>query len=66
MPKSLFRRFPSDDLESELPEWEGVNVDGQTFIRVGVGAAGADVAEDFWEAATGGPVISPWYAYAQQ
>ena len=61
MAKSVFRRFPSDDLESELPEWGGVNVDGQTFIRTGVGAVAWDIAEDFFEAqpappATGAPL----------
>ena len=56
MAKSLFRRFPSDDLEIELPEWESVNLDGQVLIRVGVLAKAWEIAEDFFEAAppTGG------------
>ena len=51
MANSVLRRFPSDDLETELPEWENVNLDGQVLVRTGVGAAAAEIFEDFWETA---------------
>jgi len=59
MAKSIFRRFPSDDLETELPEWEAVNLDGQVLVRTMVLEAAWDIAEDFFEAAppAGGPSI---------
>lgn len=50
MAKSVFRRFPSDDLEIEMPEWNDVNVNGQAFVRTGVNAKAWDICEDFWEA----------------
>lgn len=62
MAKSVFRRFPSDDLESDLPEWGAVNIDGQAFVRTGVGARAWDIMEDFWEFVAGGysGVLKRW------
>ena len=56
MAKSVFRRLPSD-LEDELPEWNDVNIDGQTFVKVAIGARAWEIAEDFWEAVAGGGQI---------
>ena len=50
MAKSVFRRFPSDDLEVEGPEWVAVNLDGQTLVRTAVGNAAHPVAAGFFEA----------------
>src|SRR3990167_5619028 len=49
MAKSVFRRFPSDDLEVEGPEWVAVNLDGQTLVKAAVGNAAHLVAAGFFE-----------------
>ena len=50
MAKSVFRRFPSGDLNDDLPEWEHVNINGQSFVKSAVGSATWEIMEDFWEA----------------
>ena len=51
---NLWRRFPSDDLECDLPEWGGVNLDGQTFVKRATGDVAPTVVNTFWEAPAGG------------
>src|SRR3990172_8257884 len=58
MAKSVFRRFPSGELETELPEWEDVNVDGQTLVKRGTGSAAHELAASFFEAEQGGGPVA--------
>jgi len=64
MAKSVFRRFPSDDLEVEGPEWEAVNLDGQTLVRTAVGNAAHLVAAGFFEATGEGVTHQAAVAFA--
>ena len=54
MASSIFRRFPSGDLEIDFPEWEGVNMDGQAFVQFAAGTNAHIFMGEFWEAETGG------------
>jgi hypothetical protein len=52
MAKSVFRRFPSDDIDLD-PMVEESDI-GQSLIRTAVGSVGHLVLDDFWEFVQGG------------